>query len=265
MQDDGEPATIEERTDSTVPLAPEAARLLVDARRTGTTLSHLPEHLRPASQADAHRIQDAIVARLGTVGGWKIFAGDDAAPFLSPVPGSLIFHQGHAVAPGPLPIVLVELEIAVTLARDLPARSGGHDPETVRGAIASLHPLLELITFSWTDREQVDRLTQLSDLQNSAGFVVGAPLADWAGIDPGRARATLILDGVEHSTASDGADMATILRTLALLSNHAAARGMPLRRGQVVTTGARLVAPTRGVKTIRGQISGLGEVRTTLG
>lgn len=267
MQDDGEATEPRENigATSTGSLASEAAHLLLEARRTGTTLAHLPQHLRPSSQADAHRIQDAIIAQLGMVGGWKIFAGDDAAPFLSPLPTTMIFQQGHIAARGPLPIVLVELEIALNLGRDLPARSGPYDATSVRDAVASFHPLIELITFSWTDREQVDRLTQLSDLQNSAGFVLGDALADWETLDTANAKSTLIFDGVEQATASAGADMATILRTLALLANHALARGMPLRCGQVVTTGARLVAPTGAAKTIRGEIAGLGVVETTLG
>ena len=267
MQDDGEadePGEIIE-AQSMGSVASEAAQLLLHARRTGTTLEHLPTHLRPGSQGDAHRIQDAIIAQLGTAGGWKIFAGDDAAPFLSPLPATLIFGPGHVAARGPLPIVLVELEIALTLGRDLPAQKNPYDAASVRDAVASFHPLIELITFSWTDREQVDRLTQLSDLQNSAGFVVGDALTDWAALDTANVTSTLIFDGVEQATASTGADTATILRTLALLANHALSRGMPLRRGQIITTGARLVAPTGATRTIRGEIAGLGTVQTTLG
>ncbi|MFP9139248.1 fumarylacetoacetate hydrolase family protein [Devosia sp. XGJD_8] len=267
MQHDGEAAEPGESVEasSTGSSASEAAQLLLEARRTGITLPHLLPHLRPSSQADAHHIQDAIIAQLGSVGGWKIFAGDDAAPFLSPLPATLIFNQGHVGARGPLPIVLVELEIALTLGRDLWAQKSSYDAASVREAVASLHPLIELITFSWTDRDQVDRLTQLSDLQNSAGFVVGGGLSDWEMLDTGNAKSTLIFDGVEQANASTGADTATILRTLALLANHALARGMPLRRGQVITTGARLVAPTGAAKTIRGEIAGLGAVETTLG
>lgn len=244
--------------------APEAARLLLDARQTGTTLPHLPEHLRPQSQADAHRIQDAIIAQLGPVGGWKIFASDEPAPFLSPLPASLVFDQGHEAPRSPLPIVLVELEVALTLGQDLPARDIPYDAATVRGAIASFHPLLELISFSWTDRDQVDRLTQLGDLQNSAGFVVGDGLADWQAFDPADARSALQLDGVEIAATSTGCDIDTILRTLALLANHAATRGVALRRGQVITTGSRLVAPIGNAKSIRGEIGGLGPVWAAL-
>jgi len=267
MQDDGEATEPSEsiKVASTGSSASEAAHLLLKARRTGTTLTHLPPHLRPRSQADAHRIQDAIVAQLGMVGGWKVFASDDAAPFLSPLPTSLIVEQGHVAARGPLPIVLVELEIALTLGRDLPLQKKPYDAASVRDAVASFHPLIELITFSWTDRDQVDRLTQLSDLQNSAGFVVGDALTDWEALDMANVKSTLIFDGAEQATSSTGADLATILGTLALLADHALARGMPLRRGQVITTGSRLVAPTGAAKTIRGEIAGLGVVETTLG
>lgn len=265
MRDDSKTAEPREGAEATAmaAVAAKGARLLLEARRTGTTLPHLPAHLRPQSQIEAHRIQDAIVAQLGTVGGWKIFAGEDTAPFLSPVPAAMIFGQGHA-AGGPLPIVLVELEIALTLGHDLPARKIPYDAASVRDAIAGFHPLIELITFSWTDRDQVDRLTQLGDLQNSAGFVVGDALTNWETLDTAGARSTLILDGVEQATASSGADMGTILRTLALLANHALARGLPLRRGQVVTTGARLVAPANSAKIVRGEIAGLGAAWTTL-
>ncbi|RYG87584.1 MAG: hypothetical protein EON59_07005 [Alphaproteobacteria bacterium] len=266
MQDDREAAGLREGAEASMgPVASEAARMLLEARSTGTRLTNLPPHLRPNSQADAHRIQDAIVAQLGAVGGWKIFAGGDDAPFLSPLPATLIFDQGHAVTDGPLPIVLVELEIALTLGADLPARNGPYDVSTVQQAVASFHPLIELITFSWTDRDHVDRLTQLSDLQNSAGLVVGGALTDWEKLDTGNVKSTLALDGVVQATSSAGSDMATILRALALLANHALARGMPLRRGQVITTGARLVATTGAAKTIRGEIAGLGVVQATLG
>ncbi len=244
--------------------APEAARLLLAARHTGTTLLHLPEHLRPQSQADAHRIQDAIVSQLGPVGGWKIFAGNDPAPFLSPLPATLIFSQGHEAPQSPLPIVLVELEVALTLGEDLPAHDAPYDAAAVRNAIASFHPLLELISFSWTDRDQVDRLTQLGDLQNSAGFVVGGGQTNWQEFDAANAQSSLSLDGAEIASTATGCDLDTILRTLALLANHAAARGIALRKGQVITTGSRLVVPIGGAKSIRGEIGGLGPVWTTL-
>jgi 2-keto-4-pentenoate hydratase len=240
--------------------AEQAAQLLLAARKTGVTLPHFPEELRPTSQADAHLIQEAMLKNMGTIGGWKVFAGDDPAPFLSPIPANLIWDQGAQTPRGPLPIVLAELEIAVVLSRDLPGIGNAYSPETVRAAIGSLHPLIELITFSWTDRDHIDRLTQLADLQNSAGFVVGEAKLDWQALDTSNIECTLLVDGVEQATTSNGANLQTIVATIAMLANHAVTRGMPLRKGQVITTGARAIASTRSGSTVLGKVEKLGSV-----
>lgn len=240
--------------------AEQAASLLVEARRSGTPLVNLPQHLQPSSQEEAHRIQDAVIAHYGSAGGWKIFAGNEPEPFLSPVPASLIVDQGLRLPKSALSIVLVELEIALVLSQDLPASGAPYTAASVRSAVASLHPLIELITFSWTDRSQVTRLSQLGDLQNSAGFVVGDARADWHNFDTGNAACRLLVDGVERASESSGASLDTILNTLALLANHASHRGMPLQKGQVVSTGARLTATTGPSQDVRGEIDGLGSV-----
>nr|WP_314257351.1 fumarylacetoacetate hydrolase family protein [uncultured Devosia sp.] len=241
-----------------------AARLLLDARRTGNRIENLPEPCRPETHADAHRIQDVIVAELGGVGGWKIFAGDDPAPMLSPIPSSLIYAQDYSAPQGPLPISLVELEIAVSIGHDLPFRDAPYTADEALAAIQSLHPLIELITLSWLDRDKVDRVSQLADLQNSAGFVLGPALTEWRDFDTSAAGSTLIFDGVALGSAPTGADLKTIARTLAYLANHAAQRGLPLQRGHIVTTGARLVLPTGQAAVIQGDVAGLGSARLQL-
>jgi 2-keto-4-pentenoate hydratase len=244
--------------------AEQAAQLLLAARSTGNTLAHFPEELRPASQADAHLIQNAMLDSMGPVGGWKVFAGNDPAPFLSPIPANLIWDQGVQTPRGPLPIVLVELEIAAVLSRDLSPEGETYTAEKVRSAIRSFHPLIELITFSWSDRDQIDRLTQLADLQNSAGFVVGEAKLDWQALETSNVECTLLVDGVEQVTTSDGVNMGTILATIAMLANHAIERGMPLRAGQVITTGARAITPTNMASTVRGKVENLGSVYATI-
>ncbi len=245
--------------------AKDAARLLVSARRTGDTLDNLPSELRATTQAEAHAIQDAMLAELGPVGAWKIPAGDDPAPFLSPLPASEVHGQGYIRPLGPLPIVIAELEIGVRLVRDLPLRARTpYQASEMGAAIASLHPLIELITFSWTDRDQVDRLTQLSDLQNSAALVVGDSLNDWQEFAADTTELRLLLDDTVVASTASGAGMGQILSTLAYLANHAAERGLALQAGQIVTTGARLVAPVGGATRISGEIAGLGTVWTML-
>ena len=58
--------------------------------------------------------------------------------------------------------------------------------------------------------------------------------------------------------------MPTIVATLANLAGHAAARGLPLSKGQVISTGARVVASTVAATTVRGEVTGLGSVSLSL-
>ena len=63
----------------------EAARALYAARRDGVRLA--PGALQPADQQAAYAIQDATLAALGTIGGWKVGArGPNLEPHCAPLP-----------------------------------------------------------------------------------------------------------------------------------------------------------------------------------
>ena len=59
--------------------AAQAASLLLAARASGAWLESLPESLTPQSVADAYLVQDAVIARIGPAGGWKVGARGTAA------------------------------------------------------------------------------------------------------------------------------------------------------------------------------------------
>ena len=53
--------------------AVEAARLLVEARRTGNPIKELPQEVRPLVAADSNQIVNEITKMLGhDIAGWKI-------------------------------------------------------------------------------------------------------------------------------------------------------------------------------------------------
>jgi hypothetical protein len=52
-----------------------AAEMLIDVRRTGHLLDDLPDDLAPKTSTEASELQDAIVARRGALGAWKVLAG----------------------------------------------------------------------------------------------------------------------------------------------------------------------------------------------
>ena len=69
-----------------------AARRLLDARRGIPTLS---ADVQPPDRHGAYAIQDATVAQLGTVGGWKVGAKSvEAKPGSAPLPAAGFFETG---------------------------------------------------------------------------------------------------------------------------------------------------------------------------
>src|SRR5579862_3875676 len=69
-------AGVDEMTDHAL----EAARLLIEAHRTGRPIDRLPEALRPVTIEDAYAIQDHVTAALGAIGGWKVGQGGPTGP-----------------------------------------------------------------------------------------------------------------------------------------------------------------------------------------
>src|SRR5690242_7122844 len=114
-----------------------AAQFLLAARRRGTPGTRIPEAARPATVADALRIQARVTALLGqAIGGYKCSLPTDAKPeTLAPIfAPSIAWSSPYAVA-GTGGTARVEPEIAFLLGRDLPPRATPYRDEEVRDAI----------------------------------------------------------------------------------------------------------------------------------
>jgi 2-keto-4-pentenoate hydratase len=132
--------------------AAEAARLLCEARASARPLAELPASCRPDSDADAYRIQDAVIARLGeAVGGWKIGVASETAPaFCAPILAHMIRPSPAAYRAEELRLIGIEGELALRLGRDLPPRDKPYDrTEVIEGA--TLHPAVEIVDSRFPD------------------------------------------------------------------------------------------------------------------
>ncbi len=244
----------------------DAARLLLSARRDPSQRLHsLPEVMRPRTEEQAYLIQRAIMAELGgEVGGWKVGSpGPDGPVTCAPLPASGVRRSPGQVSAGVSGDRVVEAEIAVRIAHDLPPRATPYSRAEVLAAIGSAHPAIEVLQSRYVDVDGVDKLSALADSLSHGGLVVGDPIPDWQGIDLGTEQVRLLVNGAEvkRGTANPAGDM---LRLVVWMANEGAHAAGGLRAGQVVTTGSwtgKDAVPPGGEARIVFTHAGAAEVR----
>jgi len=243
-----------------------AAALLLQARRSGQWLGGLPESLTPQNEVEAYAVQDAVMRDIGPVGGWKVGArGPDTEPNCAPLARSLIFTQGTAIPAQLLRLRGVEAEIGFRLGTDLPPRAAPYGIDEMAAYIESVHPTLEIVESRYDDFRRVAPLSVLADFNSNGALVVGASVPAQSREAYGRLSVSLKFDGVERVAAAGGNPAVDLLRLLAWLANHCAARCGGLRRGEVVTTGSHTGMQFAALGTrVEATFAGLGGVAVSL-
>jgi 2-keto-4-pentenoate hydratase len=239
----------------------ELASALIAAHDGGALVGAVPDAVAPADLDAVYAVQDEIISQIGAVGGWKVAAGLGHPPLCAPIPANRCFVDGDRIDGAQHRIFLAEIEFAVRLGADLFAGATARD---VEAAIASVHPAIELIGNPFVDRDGQPRNVQLADLQSNGAVVVG-PDMDRAIITAlATLPVTLELDGVAVHSVEKGASWDDIVTAIAWLADHAEARGLPLKAGQVIITGARALLKLDGATRIEGVLGDWGRVRCGL-
>jgi 2-keto-4-pentenoate hydratase len=247
------------------PTAQAAAQRLLAAREQAAGVPF--REILPADRAGAFAIQDATVATLGAIGGWKVGAkAIDAQPACAPLPASGILPTG-AVLQGPRwRLRGVELEVAFRLGRDLDPQGRLLSRAEIAAAIDHVLPVIEVVETRLADWRQSDPLASLADLQSHGALVLGAPAAVAPEtVDLRQLEAYLAFDGQAVASARGANPAADVWRLLAWLALHCSERGVPLRAGQIITTGSctgMLFAPEGAA--VLGQLAGIGQVELRL-
>ncbi|WP_445678613.1 2-keto-4-pentenoate hydratase [Radicibacter daui] len=239
--------------------------MLIAARQDRQPLEIPSDDALPATVAEAYAIQDRIVTRLGGHSAWKVgptgVGGDEPRC-------AALLRRDFSMSPADLsgaPFVsrpLVEAEIAVRFSRDIPAGAAPVDADTVIGAIGSVHCALEVLSSRFRDRRAMPALLSLADLQNNAAVVLGDGIENWQSLEFADVAFELNFDGGETLRGPGGPSTAEVIDTLVWLANHAAGRGLAIRAGHVVITGARTPATELPghVRKVTAQASGIGAV-----
>jgi 2-keto-4-pentenoate hydratase len=216
-----------------------AAGLLVDARNRRVPLRELPQDARPQSSDDAYAIQDLVIGAIGPAGGWKVGAKTPTAePTCAPLPAARIHDEPQRIRAGMFRLNGIEAELAFTLARALPPRDVPYAAADLRDAIATVHPVIEIVDSRYVDLERMDTLSLLADSFSNGALVVGRgiPLPRSFAVDAQPVEVDI--DGERALALVDSNPAGDPMRLLAWLANHAARRCGGLRQGDVVTTGS---------------------------
>jgi 2-keto-4-pentenoate hydratase len=219
-----------------------AANLLLDARRTGQTLTDLPADLQPADIPEVYFVQDILARAFGECGGYKIGAPNpEATPLFAPMPTAWIAPSGSTLTGDRFRYRGLEAEIAFLVGRDLPPRLEGQAPytrEEVLDAMASCHPAIEVLESAFTDPAKASRLSSLADLQMHGGFIYGPAFTNWRIADFNTEHVVLSVDSVLRVERTGSNTSGDLLKLLPYLANEGAARTGGLRAGQWITTGS---------------------------
>ena len=217
----------------------EIVDLLLDARRTGRLLDGLPAALTPVGMNEVYAVQDKLADSFGAVGGWKIGApGPDATPMFAPMPLDWMAPSGSVLSGDRWRYRGLEAEIAFRVGQDLPPRATPYTREQVLGAMASCHPVIEVLETAFSHPEHVPREAMLADLQLHGGFVYGPACKEWQIVDFQKESVVLVVDGVVRVERVGSNTSGDLLGLLPWLANQGAARTGGLRAGQWITTGS---------------------------
>jgi len=253
----------------------QAADILAGAFRARTTIDGLPAECGPANAAEAVQIQIAMLDRLGVeAAGYK--AGFTNPPMLEkagpdgPMAG-VMFRDFTVASGGTLqradmgPGSLIEAEVSFRMGADLPARDGGYSDDEVIAAVDSAIIGIEFAVPRLNDPLGQPMVHLAADNGAAMGFVAGPDIPDWQSRDLKTLKIELLFDG---EVVSEGLPLPARCDerwSLAWIVNHFSARGVGIKAGDYMTTGAAAAPkPLGNAKDVMARFGGVGDVRVTI-
>jgi 2-keto-4-pentenoate hydratase len=185
-------------------------------------------------------VQDAIADEFGWFAtshprAWKVGAAShEATPSAAPLPARGIVESPATFAAGAFHRRFIEGEVAFRLRTAVPDCA---DVTSVAKAIGEWLVTIEIVDPRYADMEAAGPTLKLADQGLHGALVVGSdPLfprdVDWTSLE-----ARVRRNGSVVKETRGGHPLGNVLVLLPWLARHAAARGMPLEEGDLVTAG----------------------------
>ena len=248
-----------------------AAETLLAAHKANLQFKTLGPPDRPATISDAYDIQQRFVTLLrdqhGDAVGYKVgltsaamqtFCGIDH-PIAGVVLARRVVQSGATVRRADYGRLGLEFEIAVRLKSDVPVTGMPFTAEAIAPHIGGVGAAIEIVDDRSADYASLDVLSLVADNSWNAGIVLSEFAATWPDLAdvPGRATRDRVAIGEGHGRDILGHPF----NSVAWLATQLASRGVGLKAGEVVMTGAvmKTVFPD-GDAGYRFELEGIGLV-----
>jgi 2-keto-4-pentenoate hydratase len=248
-----------------------AAQSLLAAHKANIQFTSLGPPDKPATISDAYDIQDRYVALLrgehGDAVGYKVgltsaamqkFCGIDH-PIAGVVLASRVVRSGATVRRADFGRLGLEFEIAVRITSDVPLTGVPCTAEMVAPHIDGVCAAIEIVDDRRADYANLDVLSLVADNSWNGGIVLSEFLAEWPDLERvlGRATKDQVAIGEGHGRDILGHPF----NSVAWLATQLNSRGVGLKAGQIVMTGAvmKTVFPDADA-SYRFDLEGIGPV-----
>ncbi|MFO1284718.1 MAG: hypothetical protein U1F51_20050 [Burkholderiales bacterium] len=236
----------------------------VPAFRSGRALPAGALDALNVSTAEAYAAQASLCRALGgSVAGWKVGFGPDAASTAAPLLAAGVQPSGGRFALPPDRPLLVEIEIAFRLGRDLPPRPARpYSRGEVEDAVVQVFCGAELLApRSGMPSAGTPFPRFIVDLHGNCGYVVGNGTAAYRAIDLSACRTRIRVGRSKVHDAVGGHPQGDPWAPVVAWANAQCDGLGGLKAGQILTTGS-LHKPIaiEGAARIRAEVEGVGEV-----
>jgi 2-keto-4-pentenoate hydratase len=252
----------------------EAARLLVEARKSAKPIEELPQECRPVVAADSNAIADEITRMLGEeIAGWKItfLYKPREVPFQCALFKSRVFASPAKIPVSLTPSLCIEAEITFRLLTDLPPRAKLYRSEEVAAAVEAC-PSMEIVDTRFDTRQRTIRqrlneratlVEAYADHITNGAFIIGPGVRDWRDIDFGAVRCRMSADGRTIVETVGGHAFVDPFPPVVVMANQLR-RGPGMKAGQVVATGSFSgFFPVKIGQEIVADFEGVGQAHAT--
>lgn len=229
---------------STPSTSDEIARAFTQARLSSAGLAEYPGEV-PQTLDEAYAIQDAAIKLWPhKIAGWKIggIGGDYAVKFnetklSGPVFENQIYKSNDVSLDMPVfaeGFAAIEPEIVMIVNKDAPADKMNWTLEEAQDFVGAVHIGVEIASSPFPSINDMGPLVTISDFGNNNGLIIGQELPGWRESKLEDWTVETLIEGKSVGITTPPGPLLSFRFVL----ENTARRGMPLKKGMAITTGA---------------------------